>query len=109
MERKITLRALMFKSGEFWMGQCLEYDIAAQAKTVTDLPYQLERAIVGHIVIALDNKMEPFESVPPAPSRFERMFENGMKVSAPTDHRFTVEGLPQPEIPDLRIADLIPA
>jgi hypothetical protein len=109
MDSKITLRAVVFKSGDFWVGQCLEHDIAAQAKTINELPYQLQRAIVGHVVIAIEHKMEPFENVPPAPARFERMFEKGMKVSPTQEHRFTVQGIPQPEIPDLRIADLIRA
>jgi hypothetical protein len=109
MDRKITLRAVMFKSGDFWVGQCLEHDIAAQAKTVTDLPYQLERAIIGYVVVALDNKMEPLENVPPAPARFERMFQNGVKIEPAAAHHFTLSGVPQPEIPDMRLADLIPA
>jgi hypothetical protein len=109
MERKVTLRAVMFKSGKFWVGQCLEHDIAAQASTPKELPYQLERAIVGHLVIAQDNGLVPLENVPPAPARFYKMFDEGLKIEASLEHRFTVKGLPQPEIPELRLADPIPA
>lgn len=73
---------------EFWVGQCLEHDIAAQAKTLNDLPYQLEHAIVGPVVIAIEHKIEPLENVPPAPARFERMFEKGiLPVWVGTDPR----------------------
>ncbi|MBM4441344.1 MAG: hypothetical protein FJ027_13080 [Candidatus Rokubacteria bacterium] len=105
MENTISFRAVIFKSGDAWIGQCLEHDIAAQATTAKELTYQLERAVVGHIVIAHENGMTPFENVKPAPSRYWKMFEQGLKVEAPTDHRFVVSGHPSPPIPEIRLSD----
>lgn len=97
----------MFKSGDLWVGQCLEYDIAAQAKTLKELSYQLERALVGHLMIARDNGMEGFQNVPKAPARYWQMFEDGLKVETPQTHRFQVTGLPPVELPEFRVADPI--
>jgi len=33
VEKRVLLRAVVFKSGDLWVGQCLEYDIAVQVKT----------------------------------------------------------------------------
>jgi hypothetical protein len=52
----------------------LEYDIAAQAKTLEDCQYQLERLIAGHVAIALENKLEPFAGLPRAPEKFWTWF-----------------------------------
>jgi hypothetical protein len=55
--------------------QCLEYDIATQARTLPDLWYELQRIIVGHIATSLKLGKEPFAGVPPAPKKYWRMFE----------------------------------
>lgn len=107
MEQRITLRAVMFKSGNLWVGQCLEHDIAAQAKEPKDLAYQLERAIVGHIVIAQDNGIEPFKTVAPAPERYWKMFERGLKVEVPEDHVFTVGGVSPVPMREIRLSEPI--
>src|SRR5260370_40277349 len=91
--QKMALRAVMFKSGNAWVGQVLGYDIAAPGRTPKDLFYQMERAIVGHMLIATENGLEPFQNLPSAPDRYRKMFEEGLKVEPPKDHVFTVAGL----------------
>ena len=111
MEQPVSLRAVIFKSGEWWVGQVLEHDIAAQAKTPKDVSYQLERAIVGHIVIAEENGFEPFRTVPSAPQRYWKMFEEGLTIVTPEAHEFTVHGRPRPPapMPELRVSEPTPA
>lgn len=58
-----------------WVAQCLQYDIGAQAKNVPDLIYELQRSLVGHVAIAIDNGLEPFESLPAAPQEYWDMFK----------------------------------
>jgi predicted RNase H-like HicB family nuclease len=90
--KNVSLRVVIFKSGEWWVGQCLEHDIVAQAKTVNSLTYELERAIVAHIVIAEENGFQPVETIPPAPQRYWKMFEAAGVAVVPKEHRFEVHG-----------------
>lgn len=53
-----------------WVAQCLQYDIGAQAGTLPDLLYELQRSLVGHMVIAFENEIEPFVSLPAAPEEY---------------------------------------
>ena len=53
-----------------WVAQCLQYDIGAQASNIPDLLYELQRSLVGHIVISYENRLEPLESLPPAPEEY---------------------------------------
>lgn len=53
-----------------WVGQCLQYDIGAQASSLPELLYQLQRSFVGHVVVALENDLAPFECLPPAPEEY---------------------------------------
>ncbi len=105
--QQVAFHAVIFKSGDLWVGQCLEYDIVAQAKTPQEIPYQLERSIVAHVVIAGTEGLKPFENVKPAPDRYWKMFERGMELKRrPEHHLFAVEGLLEPlPVPELRLSD----
>lgn len=46
--------AVIFQEGNLWVAQCLEFDIAAQASTVKELGYELQRVLVGHVVSSLE-------------------------------------------------------
>ena len=74
-----TLRILFrrsLESPELWIGQCLDFDIAVQAKTVADAHYALQKAIVGRIFFAQARGIEdPFQGVPPAPSELWTLYE----------------------------------
>src|SRR5438094_297263 len=78
--KPIKVRAVIFKEGDWWVGQYLEYDIAAQAKTVNDLIYELQRTLVAHIVINKKEGREPFANLEQAPKRYWNMFYQGIKV-----------------------------
>lgn len=43
--------------------QCLEYDIAVQAKTLPDLYYELERTLTGHFVVSAHIGLPPFSQL----------------------------------------------
>ena len=75
MNPTYTVNAVLFERdpGE-WVAQCLEYDIGAQAGSLPDLLYELQRSIVGHIVIALENKLQPLECLSPAPEEYWDMW-----------------------------------
>ncbi len=68
------ISAVLFEEGGWWAAQCLEYDIAAQARTLADLRYELERVLLSHVVVATELGRAPFEGLGPAPQRFWDMY-----------------------------------
>ena len=67
----IKISVILFERdpGE-WVAQCLEYDIGAQASSLPNLFYELQKSIVGHVVICREHDQDPFECLPPAPSHY---------------------------------------
>ena len=78
------LRFVVIQEGDWLSAQCLEYDIATQARTLEDLAYELQRMIVGHVATSKKLDKEPFEGLPRAPQKFWDMFERSkLPLSAP--------------------------
>ena len=71
----IQISAVLFQDGEWWCAQCLEYDIAAQAPTLSELRYELERVLATHIAASEEQDQHPFETLNAAPQKFWEMFE----------------------------------
>jgi hypothetical protein len=71
----LNLRAVLFQEEGWWVAQCLEYALAAQARTQADVVYEIERLLVGRILIGAEKGCLPFAGLPPAPRRFWKMFE----------------------------------
>lgn len=104
----MELRAVIFKRGAWWIGQCLEHDIGAEAKTIKQIGYELELAIVAHLAVSVANHLEPFKGIPQAPARYWRMFEEGLTVERPRPIEFTVQGHTQlAPAPEVRVSELI--
>ncbi len=81
MTRKTyKVSAVVIRDGEGYIGQCLEYDIAVQAPTVRDVHYELEKALVGRIVIASELGKEPFDKLPAAPQKYWKEFGTGYRI-----------------------------
>src|SRR5262249_23489294 len=92
--QKITLKAVIFKENDWWVGQCLEHDIVAQAKSVKELVYEVQKAIVGHIVVCMQEGLQPFSSTHKAPDKYWGMF---------------LEGVPfQPKMPKMDLPNDVP-
>jgi len=69
------LHAVVFTQGEWQIAQCLEHNIAAQARTNSDLYYELKRVLVAHLIRAKQMKAEPFADIPRAPKRYWEMYK----------------------------------
>jgi hypothetical protein len=67
---RYAVSVLLFQEGERWSAQCLQYDIAAQAATLPDLHYEIQRTLMGHMVVSKELGLEPFENLGAAPKRF---------------------------------------
>ena len=102
------VHVVVFREGDWWVGQCLEYDIATQAKTLTDLHYEVGRLLVGHYAVAIERGWTPFESVPPAPARHWRLFEEAKRLDLePVPFRVHMSLPDAIPTPDLRLAEFV--
>jgi hypothetical protein len=73
--RTISIRVVLFEDAAWWCAQCLEHDIAAQARTLPELREELERVLTAHALLDLESGNEPFAKLPCAPQRFFDMYE----------------------------------
>ena len=47
-----------------YVGQCREYDICVQGKTLSELRERFKETIIGHVAISRALGVEPFKSLP---------------------------------------------
>lgn len=73
---EMVISVIAFQEGDWWTAQCLEYDIAAQAKTLSDLRYEVDRVIMSHVAVSEELGQEPLAEIGPAPQKFWEMYEN---------------------------------
>lgn len=72
------LHVVIFRSGEWLIAQCLEHDIATQARELKELIYEVERILSAHILVADKEGLEPFVNLPKAPRRFWQMYKDAI-------------------------------
>jgi len=88
MSRKeLTLSVLFLQDvtnhGIYWIAQCLEYDIVAQGKSLTDARKALERTVVGQLFIDQRMGKQPFEGIGQAPAWYFKKFETAERLASP--------------------------
>jgi hypothetical protein len=76
----LKIRAVLFQEEGWWVAQCLEYDIAAQARDQSDVLYELERILAGRCLLSASKGRLPFEGLPRAPRRYWVMYEQAAPV-----------------------------
>lgn len=80
----MKLHVLLFKEtnqdGDWWVAQCLEYDIAAQAKTIPDVEHELARVFAGQMILRVKNGQQPLEGIPQAPRKFWERFAQARQM-----------------------------
>lgn len=101
--QNISVKAVLFQENDWWVGQCLEHDIVAQAKSVKGLIYEINKAIIGHIVVCTQEGLEPFTSLPKAPARYWKMFGEGVPLQPIIPSLDLPNDFPIPA-PELRLA-----
>jgi len=70
-----TIHAIAIHRGEWWVAQCLEYDIATQARSLDDLMVELEQILAGYLEVGRKEGRDLFAGIPKAPRRFWEMYE----------------------------------
>ena|GEM_PF-1551862 len=77
-----VIRVVQFREGPWLVAQCLEVDIAAQAKTENDLLYQLSRLLVGRVLASEMLGVDPFTTLPPAPKKYWDLYSKATSQMA---------------------------
>lgn len=80
--KQIQIRAVMFQDSSFWCAQCLEHDVAVQARSVDELVTALADTLAAYVELATSEGREPFADLPPAPAEFEDMFRRAHEFRA---------------------------
>lgn len=58
-----------------WVAQCLEFDIAAQGKTLQDAQKAFERVLMSQVMLDVYHQRPPFEGIGQAPKEYWEMLE----------------------------------
>lgn len=69
------IRIVVFRHGDMWAGQCLEYDIGAQADSLDKLHMYLDITIATTRRESLERHGKAFAGVPRAPEHFHKLWE----------------------------------
>ena len=91
-----TIRVIVFKDGDAWVAQCLEYDIAAQAADLESLRSRLLATVDAEAQAGTEFNGEPFKGIDPAPRHFHEMWERKAttfrdNTPRPGERSYTVE------------------
>jgi hypothetical protein len=70
-----TIRAVVFKEGDWWIIQGLEYDFVALARRREDVPNELRRWLLALACASQQHGVELFHGYTPAPRKYWRMYE----------------------------------
>jgi hypothetical protein len=73
----IGIRVLFIEQDDGgWIGQCLEYDIAAQAKTFNELKHEFERVLMAYLMLDDQSETDLLGQLGKAPQKFWEMYQN---------------------------------
>ncbi len=88
-----AIRAIVFKEGDVYVAQCLEYDIAAQAKDIAPLLDRLALTLEAEFATCEARGMAPLDCIAPAPNYY-----HGLWAKRTVDLARTNVPLPGPAI-----------
>jgi hypothetical protein len=89
------LRAIVFKEGNFYIAQCLEYDICAQAGDIDAVLDRLDLVIETEFELCCEKGAQPKDCIAPAPNYYHELWEkrslNIERVAMPTPNGVSLE------------------
>lgn len=68
------IRVVVFREGDVWVAQCLEYDIGAQAPDLETLHRRLALTVELERRISTERNGKAFAGIDPAPKHFQDMW-----------------------------------
>lgn len=74
--QKLDISVLLLREDAMWAAQCLEYDLAAQGRTLAEVKEAFRRTFTAQIMVDLHYKLEPLVAFQAAPSWYWNMFQN---------------------------------
>ena len=103
--KQIQIRAVIFQETPFWCAQCVDHDVAVQAKTVDELIIALGDTLVAYVELALQEGREPFADLPKAPAKYLEMFKRAHEYAALTRPKvIEIEDAPT-VVPEIRVLE----
>jgi hypothetical protein len=92
-----------------WVGRCLQFNFVTQADTIEHLRYEIDRAIVGYVVIGAQDGRTPFAGLEAAPSKYWDLFKGS--TVALTNSKLDVESPPGIAAPrrNIRVVESVEA
>lgn len=79
--RNITLSVLLLREDKGWVAQCLEYDIAAQGKSIKNAKKAFLETVAGQILLDIHHDREPLKDFKEAPPMYRQMFDNAERLA----------------------------
>ena len=64
-----------------WVAQCLEYDIAAQGKTIPDAKKAFAKTFLGQALVDAEHKKKPFQGIQQAPKMYWEAFDQADQLN----------------------------
>jgi hypothetical protein len=80
-QHEIKVRAVVFREGDWWIAQFLEYGLVTAQKRLEDIPGEIRRVLTVLIQGSLARGVEPFFGYRPAPRRFWKMYEQATALT----------------------------
>jgi hypothetical protein len=78
------IRVLVAKEGDYWVAQCLEYDIGAQARDLDQLRNRLIATIEDEFEESMHRRGKLFDGIDPAPQYFHELWTKRAKSFGPS-------------------------
>ena len=78
-----TIRAVVYRDGDWWIIQGLDYDFVTLARRLEDVPAEIQRFLAVMIAASGQLGVEPFNGYSSAPRRFWRMYEQAQPWTEP--------------------------
>jgi hypothetical protein len=98
------IRVVLFESEPgVWIGQCLEHDIGAQASSLRDLLYNLQRSLLGYAALCDQRGIGVFSDLPEAPREYHELWDAATVQVTPLEPISFAPRHP-PIVPELRAA-----
>jgi hypothetical protein len=100
----IRIRVVVFREGDWWIIQGLDYGFATVARRLEDVPGEIQRFLSVLLSACHHLGVEPFHGYAAAPRRFWRMYEQAEPWTEPLSPIELPENLGSAPVVDTRLA-----
>lgn len=89
------IRTVVYREGDVYIAQCLEYDISTQAPDIETLLTRLDVTLDAECAVSVERGERPFEGIAPAPVYFHGLWDKRSvtlkHLQTPVGHLFNLE------------------